>query len=607
MPRTWEEACAIVAALRLEDTPLKRGMIEVRDRVNGDVVLPMIDVEGEPSMKAPSPAIIADTIDSTAMRAASTRASIFVPPVHQAEPESIEYATTRRRSLYASWHKSAMGLLLRKSYRHLTGYGEMCMVVMPDYNIKRPRVHVRDPLTAYPEPKDSVDVTPPSYCGFITGRSKAWLLKNFPEAAEWIGRATYSSLYETGLWDVLEWVDEDQILLGIIGPRNVTGSVGKVDPMLLRRFENRAGGDGSCGVIIGQRVTLDRVMSQVSHIIGTTDLMDRLLVLDVIAQERAIFTDKYAIAADNQAPMILSGGGRWQDGRTGEMNIIQNVKQIGELRGDTSPMTQQTIANLERAARQSGGLTGAMSGELNGSLRSGSTIGALNGVSIDPRVQELQEIMSVRLGLVNEAIGRCYRYDFAGRKLTLFSGWPTDKGHVELEPSVCFGEGESFENVVAYPFPGADINSVTVAVLQLAGGKLMSLHTARAKHPHIEDPEFEDTMVQAEAVLAALLAGFQAQVQSGEIPQIDAAWAYRQMKAGMALEDAIEQANQRAQERQAQQVAPDDPAAQAGLAMPGMGAEAPVAGSPAPAQGLNNFRQLTSALSAPVRQNGLGR
>jgi hypothetical protein len=240
-------------------------------------------------------------------------------------------------------------------------------------------------------------------------------------------------------------------------------------------------------------------------------------------------------------------------------------------------------------------------------LRSGSTIGAQNGVSLDPRIQELQEIMALRLGLVNEAIGRCYVGNFGGRKLTLFSGWPSDKGHVELEPSKHFGGSESYENVVTYPFPGADVNGVTVAVLQLAGGKLMSRHTARTKHPHIDDPEFEDLMVQAEAVLEALLAGFQAQVQSGKVPQIDAAWAYREMRKGMPVEDAIEQAHARAQERQAKQVPEGDPLSMPGLSMPGMGAEQPVAGSPPPAAGLNNFRQLTSALSAPVRNNNLGR
>lgn len=612
MSKTWDDAVAITELRRSADSALKRAMIEIRDRVNGDYVIPMPDVKGEPALAPMGPSVIIDAIEGPAMRANSTRPTISVPALEPGLTRDAKgspaFAARRRRFYYATWSKSAMDLMLGRAYRHLGGYGEMAMVGCWDFKNNHPRIELRDPLTAYPERRAPEDNALPGNVGFIYGKPASWIRANYGDVAnvkELMSKADAGD----ALWDILEWIDETNIYIGILGQRRAFTSAAwsernvGANAMLLRAWPNKA---GCVPAAVGQRVTLDKIASQVSRVVGSTDLMDKLTALDVVAAERAVFPDRYVIGQDGRTPTLVKG--KWVDGRTGQTNVILDAQGVGQLAGGPTQVTAQTIGMLERSARGATGASALFGGEVSGSLRSGQTVNALGSFSIDPRIQELQMIMEHKLTAINSAVHEMTK-GYAKGKLSFFSGWPSDTGMTEIDPKKHL---ESKENVVNYPFPGADVNAVTVALAQLVGTKLMSRKSARRKHPMIEDAELEEREAQMETLLEAMEQGYFSQVASGTIPMIAAADAYEALSKGKSLPEATKIADQKARELQAKQPpapSPDQaapPELMPGLSMPGMGAEAApppeeIVTNAGPNGDQENFRQLARALRGGVR------
>jgi hypothetical protein len=140
---------------------------------------------------------------------------------------------------------------------------------------------------------------------------------------------------------------------------------------------------------------------------------------------------------------------------------------------------------------------------------------SMMGTAVDPRVQEMQEIMEVALENVNSIIFEQYKTYWPDKKYTMFSGWPGDKGSVEFTPELHI---ETSDNVVAYTIPGSDVQGTTIQLGQLLGMKAISLHTLRSRHPYIDDPDAEGKRVEEEVIEEALLQGLTNQVAQGKIP-----------------------------------------------------------------------------------------
>lgn len=588
---------------RSADALLIRGMIEVRDRYNGDVLVLTTDVDGEPRYSAPSPRLIADGIDNGARAAASPRPTIFCPPVTPSSSTSAKRARERTRALYAAWHNTALwDVKLYRSYRHLFGYGTNALLVMPDHDNGRATVEIRDPLSAYPELRNPDDMRPPTNVGFIFGRSREWILAHYPEAQDYMikGQPTSRSgrVWET-LWDLVEWIDEDDIVIGILGPRapvygaadwRVTGA-----GFELRRWKNLA---GCVPGAIPRRVTLDRVAGQMASIIPIADILDRLNTLDMIAAERAIFPDMVALGKDGRPPQLISGP--WQDGRTGNVNVVSDA-DVKLLQSTSGPITHPVIDRIEQFARGSGGISPLNAGQNPNSLRTGRAIAEMGAYSIDPRVEEMQKVMARALMSVNEGIMEVEKGYFPKRKIVGFTGWGTDQSVVEYSPGDTF---ESTENVVLYDFPGSDASSTSVIVGQMVGAGLMSKETARRKHPFIEDPEMEGRLSDVEALREALKTSLEQQAAGGLLPPSDLASIAKLLVGGTSLEDAVNQVHKQAQSRQATPATTPDQA-QPGIAQPGAGAEQPPVGAVPPGTAIQppqpsqqDFRRLISDLNA---------
>ena len=582
-------------------------MMRVQERYDGTWVLPDLGTDATPL----TPTYMNDVIDGLADRANSVDPRTMCPPL---DPSKIgggrgsqDYATRRRQAIGYAHFESDWKLGRGRAFRHLVGYANTSLVVIPDMRLQFPRLVVRDPLHALPEPKAPEDLTPPSACAWVYGKSRQWIAKVYPEAREHLGKEP--ALHDAdALWDLVEYVDEDSIYVGLLGPRGELSFRGtgadRLQPLCLRRWDNLA---GRCTGVMAEGITLSRIASQLSHLTGHADLIAKLTALDIMATEQSLLPDKYIIGAQNKTPILV--GGTWHRGVTGKTNLLADTAAVGQFSAAPDPNNKATQDRLENAFMRSSGAVGPMAGQTSGmagQLRTGRGIDALLGASVDPRIATLQDVMSARLRWANEIIIDTYKGYWGRKKYQVFSGWPTDQGMVEFTPDVHL---ETTANVVSYPIPGADAQNLTVALGGLVATGLISIDTARELHPWISNPEGEAAKGVRETLRQFMLdaLGAQSQDPQGGLTHIDLADIDQELgRNGGDLAKAIQFAQRRAQERQATLAPPAAegqiaaPEAMPGLALPGQGAEQPAFETPpvveAVAPAVDNLRRINSAL-----------
>lgn len=604
MKLSYEEVLAVINARRAQDTLVKQQMILVQRAYNGDYVIPLPDVVGSPELRAMAPQLVSDAIDNRAMAAASYLPDVFCPAGVPSQVTSMKKAMIRQRATEAWWAESRMGIVLRKYFRHLGGYATGALIVEADYEYGFPRVKLRDPLCAYPEPRAAEDVCPPSNCGFVYEKGAGDLSKMYQTDAEGNSLAGYwAELHKAGQKvEIVEWVDEDQIIIGVLGPTSPPSSPWYTGPTLggvcLSSVPNRL---GVAPVTIGHAVTLDRVQAQMVKLLPQIEWLDKILGLETIAAEKSVFPDMYAIGKEGTMPQL---NGQWHDGREGVINLVGSATSIGQLVSPIGPGAAQMASTIERNVRVSSGNTGVYGGEMNGSIRSGQTINQLQAISSDPRVAELHEIAELQLEQVNKFLVLASKKVFGSKTISLYSGRQGDMEAVEYTPNDDF---DSDANKVVYPFPGSDINQVTVAVGQMKGAGLMSSLQAMTVHPMVKNPQAEIRQIMTEGVEQAVLAGFAQQIASGQAPLPDAVFVLDRLRKGDDIVDAINKAHEAAQKRQAAQAPPPgpgmatDPSQQPGIASPGQGVETrPPPSVPTPPEGVDRLSQMLRAMRAPA-------
>lgn len=557
--RTWTEIVAEVEARRKDRQPVLDNMQEVASRYRGDYVIPFPGSDQNHQLPPMAPAIVADIIDHTAMNAASVLPQINCPALDASKEtgkRSLEYARIRERALHSIWGLSAMPLQLRKAYRQLVGYGTFAMVVLPDFRDNRPCVEVRDPLSAFPEPRAHTDLRPPENVAFVNARSADWIRSRFPEARKEAG-GPIPKMNGDALWDMVEWIDEDHVVIGILAPREERNRYSsdsyQMPNMELSRVPNRA---GRAGVICPNRVTLEDISGQVKNIIGQVDLLNRLMTLDVIGTEKLIFPDRYIVGTSQQRPKINGqNDGEWRPGWDGKPNVILDATDIGVLPGSIDPQGRQMVDRIERNARISGGGLPQFGGETFNSLRTGRGMDSMSQMALEPRIQELHETMTHHLGYLNEAIVDCAVGYWPKRKYTMFSGWPGDKELVEFIPEKHLETGY---NVVTYPVPGANKQATTVELSQQLGAGAISMFDYRQRHPDIRDPQAVEKQVNLEAMEDAVRGLIQQGIAGGTLAIEDILNAADAIKDGNDLFETFKQVQEAAQQRQAEQAPPPD-------------------------------------------------
>lgn len=610
----WSRALALVSRMKEGDVTWRQQMSDITSRYNAEWAIPLRDVAGEPTFPSVAAQLLSDAIDSNATRAndTTTNIAINVPQVGRAGDASADRASLRRRVWYGHYADSQIPLRLARAYRHLFGYDTFCLKVGPDFSLKRARIATENPLHVYAEPMDTDEIRLPHYVGFLYGRTTSELRSAYPDDARLAAHLAHMGQDEADVWDVMYWIDDGsicpggdpRILMGIVGVRErqdnyrppssaypASGASQVDSAFLLSAAPNRA---GIVPVVCPKGPTLDRPISDITRIVPITDLLNKAFALDFIASEKEIFPDRYVIGSPGRPPRIV--GNQWQDGRTGNMNLLADAASVGVMQAQPGPGTAALIANLERNARNSSGNPALFAGEPSGSLRSGNTVNAIAAASIDPKIKEAQHVMEYALAEVNRCVAAVERAYWPGRKITIFSGWPGEKGSVEYAPTDIFEE--SSDSTVSYPMPGMDAASANILLGQGMQAGMISEDTARRKHPMVEDADFELSQITKERWRNIIDQSVVQQIAQGQMPLTAAISMLQKIEAGEDALDAWTQVQEELQKMQAAQAPPDQPE----LGMPGVndpaaGGQMQEAGAPGagpPAQGI---AQLVEALA----------
>lgn len=584
--KTVEEIISIHTTRSRINDDAKAKMRNVRDYYNGDIVVPLPELDSDEQSAVAN--LLAQGLDQTAMRIASTSPDIYCPPTDVSTKRARDNASKRRKALFGWWDNSRMDLQLGKRARHLIGYSTTVTQIRFNATTGCPEWHLRDPLTAYPAKMLGVDDMRPRDVIFAYERSIGWLRDRYPAAAVQFGND--SDINEDHPIEMIEYVDgHEQVLIGTRSPIQTAsfGNVTESSPFIALELERVPNPLGHCPVVFAQRISLDNAQGQFDGILGMYQMQARLMALEVIAVQKGVFPDTWLVGRAGETPQIVNPA----DGLTGEVGVVRGG-DLRDMQMQPGYMTNPAIDRLERAQRLTAGIPQEFGGESTSNIRTGRRGDAVLSATVDFTIQEAQRIMARSLQEENRiAVDMAKTY--AGRRpRSFYVNSKNVKGQVDYVPNENF---DSTENVVSYSQAGADINNLVIGGGQRVGMGTMSKRSFMSIDPLIDDPEFEHDTVIAEQLEAALLSAVQNQAAEGILPPADLARIMDLVAHDKKeLAEAVEQVQREAQERQAEEVPAMSPEAQPGLALPGMGAES----TPAPEEPQDSagLAQLLGAL-----------
>lgn len=545
----------------------KARMRNLRDYYNGDVIVPLPEINADEKSAVAN--LLAQGLDQTAMRIASTSPDIYCPPGDSSKKRSRDNASIKRKALFGWWEQSRMDLQLAKRARHLIGYSTTCTQIRFNPKTGCPEWFLRDPLTAYPSQMYGVEDLRPRNMIFAYERSLGWLKKQYPEQAQ-----KFVNTPEDATIEMVEYLDgEEQVLIGSRGPQTGTSFGRPETPGVNIELDRVHNPLGMTPVVCASRISLDNSQGQFDGILGMYQMQARLMALEVIAVQKGIFPDTWLVGRAGETPQIVNPA----DGLTGEVGVIRGG-DLKDMSLQPGYMTNPAIDRLERAQRLTAGIPAEFGGESTSNIRTGRRGDAVLSAVVDFPVQEAQKIMARSLQEENKVALEVALTYSRSKSQSFYVSTKNSKGRVDYVPKDNF---DSTDNVVSYSQAGADINNLVIGGGQRVGMGTMSKKSFMMIDPLVEDPEFEHDTVIAEQLEQALLTSVQQQAAEGAIPPADLARIMDLVgNDKMELGAAVEKVQREAQERQAQQVEAMAPEAQPGLAMPGMGAEAGVAGPP---------------------------
>jgi hypothetical protein len=587
---------AEILALKVEREaqmgPVLTRMREVMNQANGDIVVPLPDLDRNDKPAVAN--LFKQALDQTSTRIRSVMPMLDCPPLRPNIKRSQDLADDRRRAILGWWEFNGLPRKMGRRARHYTGYGTSPVVIGPDNKRGIPLWHVRNPLTTLAAPSDPDDMCPEDVI-FTYPKTMSWLKSNYPDG--WARLYTENSK-PTDRVDIVEYDDADEtvLLASTTGsdafdawPPYVTGRSVRLEqfPNLARRPR----------VIIPGRITLDRMAGQFDGMLPLFQMRARMMALEMIAVEKGIFPDLAIVgfANDPQTPTIVSG--EWKDGRSGEVNVIQH--------GDVRPValnpgfaTTTIIDRLEQAERVETSTPAEFGAESPTNVRTGRRGDAVMQAAIQYPIQEAQEIFQASLEEENRAAVAVAKGWFGNTPKSFYVSWKGGKGQVDYTPNSTF---ETDNNIVSYPLTGLDAQNLAIAIQTRTGSNLMSLKTGRELDPMIADPRSEEEQLDVENLTAAFRSWLDQTAAQGQLAGDDIVRMIELRQGGNSLIDAYRTAHQEAQTRQAavtpqglpSTAPPGTPATQPGMNPPGAGAEVPVSGPPA---GLSNIADVLSTL-----------
>lgn len=553
--------------------PILRQMREVRQLANGDVIVPLNELDR--NTKSSVANLLVQGLDQMSMRVASTMPSPYFPALREGQDRSMKLARDRKRAMLAIWDQNRMSMKMRQRARHLLAYSNSPVYLKPNFDKRVPEWQLRNPLDTFAAPRIDIDNPVPDNVIFTYHRPYRWLMQNYGVLLNGILRVADPS--PDTLFTILEYVCGEEIVTIVMGAEKsfdpITGqSYPGQQAVELSRVINRT---GMPLVVVPQRITLDKPRGQFDGLLGMYYTRARLQALTEIAIERGIFPDEYLVSRPGENAEII----QIADGKTGQLGVVKGG-DITQLQTNPGYKTDVALDRLERQERLEGAIPAEFGGESGTNIRTGRRGESILSATVDFRVQESQEIFAssmVEEDKIAIAIEKAYWGNFS--KSFYIPG--TGGGMKDYTPNKMW---ETDFHYVSYSASGADINNLVISLGQRLGTGLMSKESAREADPMIADPELERDRIVAEAIESALLQSVQAQAAdpNGPYQPDDLAFIAEMVGSNkMSLPEAIQAAQKRAQERQATPAPTGAPETMPGLSPAGVGMEQPMEG-PAP-------------------------
>ena len=576
--KTVEQIVSLYNSREETQGPVLAQMRRVRDLANGDVIVPLSELDRNARTNVAN--LLVQGLDQTSMRVASTMPMPYFPPIKEGNERSKDQSRTRRKAMLSIWDTNKIDIKMRRRARHLLAYSSAPVIIKPDFKTLVPKWSVRNPLDTYPALSDDPDDLIPEDCIFTYMKPYNWLIDNYADKV--VGKLRMGKVRFDTQYKILEYVDAEEIVICVMGAENsanltATERAG-IEVIELERIPNRT---NMPLVIIPKRISLDMPRGQFDGVMGMYYTRARLQALTEIAIERGIFPDEYLVARPGENPEII----QMAEGKTGQLGVVKGG-DIQQLQTNPGYKTDVALDRLERQERLEGAIPAEFGGESGTNIRTGRRGESILSATVDFRVQEAQAIFAQSLmeeDKVAIAIEKAY---WGAKEKSFFIAGRNSVGKVDYVPNKVW---ETDFHYVNYPSSGADVNGLIVGLGQRLGTGLMSKESAREADPLITDPELEKDRITAESMEAALLSSIQAQAADPNGPYQPDDLAYLTkltVEENVPLYEAVRRTNERAQERQATAVPAGSPEAQPGLAVPGMGAEAPQQGGPAGIEGL---------------------
>ena len=535
---------------RMSRSGMFRRMQEVRDHYNGDVIVPLPELDE--AEKPAIPNLIAQGIDAFAMRVASVLPDVQYPSLRPGIQVADNRARDRRLANIGWWDMNKMGTKVRRRSRHLTAYGMSAVSLSPvslDPNDKRkiPHWRVRNPLQTFPAPMIDPDNMEPTDCIFADRRPLGWMKQNYPQQTSILYRGDKS---DTDMFEILEYLDEGETVLIAIGAEKPKAQAfstetgkGVASHIILERIPNRS---DICPVVIAGRITLDRLQGQFDQMLGMYQREAKLDALNTIAVFRNVFPDEWVVSPANSSssPRVVQEA----DGKQGIRGILDRG-QIQIVHPQATQDAPMALDRLERAQRLTAGIPAEFGGESGSNIRTARRGASVLSSAVDMPLQEYQEIFSNSMELENIRAVQIMKSYYGSKPSMFFMGGDGKVVNEDYTPNEAFDTTVSY---VKYPMPGSDINAMVVSIGQRVGMGIMSNETARIMDPAIEDPTLEADRVEIEGLRKALLTGLEQQASQGQLdPSIIARIAKMKAQRHMTLEDAVDKIHKEMQEEQA--------------------------------------------------------
>ena len=562
---TTEEIVALYEHRRRAQGPVQEQMRRVRDLANGDVIVPLNELDK--NAKASVANLLVQGLDQMSMRVASTMPSPYFPAVKDGQERSKSSARMRNKAMLSIWDHNRMQMKMRRRARHLLGYSMSAVVLKPDFKTFMPTWSVRNPLDTYPAFTDDPDDPMPEDCIFTYRATANYLLSTYGDLV--LGKLRLGRIQSDTKYTMVEYVSPECIHLVVLGaednPTLTPAERSGIEALTLEYIPNRT---GMPLAVVANRVTLDKPRGQFDGVMGMYYTRARLQALTEIAIERGIFPEEYLVARPGENPEIM----QIADGKKGQLGVVKGG-DLQQLQLNPGYKTDTALDRLERQERLEGAIPAEFGGESASNIRTGRRGESVLSATVDYRVQEAQATFEQSL-LAEDKIAIAIEKAYWGSKTkSFYLPGRQSAGQSSYVPNKIW---ETDVHYVAYSAAGSDVNSLIVGLGQRLGTGLMSKESAREADPLISDPDLEHDRIIAEGVESALLQSIQQQAANPDGPYQPEDLAYLTklvVEQDVTLFDAVKRTDQRAKDRQAAMAPAGAPETMPGLAMPGMGAE----------------------------------